>query len=171
MSEVVSVGVAELKVSDNSCVLASFGLGSCVAVAMFDSLKGIGGLAHVMLPESRGKDAEGSPGKFADTAVERLLAEMLKLGARSNGVKCKIVGGAQMFEIPGTRKVDRFPRPPESASHIGDRNVGAVKGELARLKIPLVGEDTGGNYGRTVKFNTSNGEVEVSSIYHGRTVL
>ncbi|MFH1149814.1 MAG: chemotaxis protein CheD [Actinomycetota bacterium] len=167
----VSVGVAELKVSDNSLVLASFGLGSCVAVTMFDSLKRIGGLAHVMLPESRGKESESAPGKFADVAVERLLAEMMSLGARSNGVRCKIVGGAQMFEVPGSHKLDKFAKPPESASHIGARNVGAVKSELARLKIPLVGEDTGGNYGRTVRFNTSNGEVEVTSIYHGRTVL
>ena len=63
MSEVVNVGVAELKTGSNSCVLASFGLGSCVAVAMFDPFKKIAGLAHVMLPECWGKEPpEGAIG-------------------------------------------------------------------------------------------------------------
>lgn len=171
MSDVVAVGVAELKIADNSNILASFGLGSCVAVAMFDPLKKIGGLAHVMLPDSRGKGAiEGATGKFADTAVPYLVDELVKRGARKNGLRCKIVGGAQMFEIPGAQKKDSAMAvgPP---THIGARNIEAVKNELGKLRIPLLGEDTGGNYGRTVKFNSCTGEVEVSSIYHGRTVI
>jgi chemotaxis protein CheD len=171
LSEVVNVGVAELKIADNSNVLASFGLGSCVAVAMFDPLKKIGGLAHVMLPESRGKETGAkASGKFADTAVPRLVEELVKDGARKNSLRCKIVGGAQMFEIPGAQRKESALAcgPP---AHIGARNIEAVKRQLEELKIPLVGEDTGGNYGRTVKFNSSNGEVEVSSIYHGRTLI
>lgn len=171
MSDVVNVGVAELKVANSSCVLASFGLGSCVAVAMFDPLKKIAGLAHVMLPDSRGKEPpDGANGKFADTAVPKLVDELVKLGARRNGLRCKIVGGAQMFEIPGvSRKESNLAVGPPA--HIGARNIQAVKEEVQKLKIPLVGEDTGGNYGRTVRFNSVNGEVEVSSINHGRTVL
>ena len=171
MSDVLNVGVAELKISTNSAILASFGLGSCVAVAMYDPLKKMGGLAHVMLPESRGKDSLDLPGKFADTAVARLLEEIEKQGARRKNVRCKIVGGSQMFEIPGLRKSDSTEAGGQAASHIGARNIAAVKEQLEVLAVPLVGEDTGGNYGRTVKFNTCTGEVEVSSIYHGRTLL
>lgn len=169
MSDLLSVGVAELLVTNNHAVLASFGLGSCVAVAMFDPEKKVGGLAHVMLPDSRGKDTAHSPGKFADVAVGRLLEGLLKTGAKRDRVRCKIVGGSHMFEIPGLKKKD-FSAAGELA-YIGHRNVEAVKRALEELGIPLVGEDTGGNYGRTVKFNTSTGEVEVSSIYHGKTVL
>lgn len=169
MSEVESVGVAELKVSENSDTMASFGLGSCVAVAMFDPLKKIGGLAHVMLPESRGKVTDSNPGKFADIAVALLARELVEKGARQKGIRCKIVGGSQMFEIPGSRGGNTSTG--SKSTHIGARNVEAVKKALQELGIPLVGEDTGGNYGRTVRFNTSTGEVEVSSIYHGRTVL
>jgi len=171
LSEVVNVGVAELKVANNSCVLASFGLGSCVAVAMYDPLRKVAGLAHVMLPDSRGKEQpEGASGKFADTAVPKLLEELVKLGARKNGLRCKIIGGAQMFEIPGSsRKESGLAVGPPA--HIGARNIEAVKSEIQKLRIPLVAEDTGGNYGRTVRFNSTNGEVEVSSINHGRTVL
>jgi chemotaxis protein CheD len=169
--EVLNVGVAELKVTDNSCTLASFGLGSCVAVAMFDPLKKVAGLAHVMLPDSRGKEQpDGAQGKFADTAVPTLVEELKKLGARKNGLRCKIVGGAQMFEIPGSSRKESG-LAVGSPAHIGARNIEAVKQELEKLKVPLIGEDTGGNYGRTVKFNSTSGELEVSSINHGRTVL
>lgn len=171
MSEVVNVGVAELKIAQGPSVMASFGLGSCVAVAMYDPLKKIGGLAHVMLPESRGKPAlDGAAGKFADVAVPKLVADLLEMGARKNGLRAKIVGGAQMFEIPGSTRKDSVLAcgPP---AHIGARNIEAVKTQLEQLKIPLVGEDTGGNYGRTVKFNSVSGEIEISSINHGRTVI
>jgi len=106
LTEMLNVGVAELKVSDNSDILASFGLGSCVAVAVYDPKKKIGGLAHVMLPESRGKDNPKVPGKFADTAIPDLVDRLERLGARPKCLKCKIVGGAQMFEIPGSRNKD-----------------------------------------------------------------
>lgn len=171
MNELVNVGVAELKVSNNSVVMASFGMGSCVAVAMFDPLKKVGGLAHVMLPESRGKDKGRNPAKFADTAVEFLADELVRKGARQKGIRCKIVGGSQMFEMPGSSGQDGDSEGKPKPKHIGARNVEAVKQALGGLGIPLVGEDTGGNYGRTVRFNTSTGELEISSIYHGRTVI
>jgi chemotaxis protein CheD len=161
--DVESVSVAEIKVSGDSEILASYGLGSCVAVAMYDPLKKVGGLAHVMLPESRGTNNEETPGKFADVAVSRLVEELVQLGARRNGLRCKIVGGSQMFDLSGDDQ--RTTGSPHT--HIGARNVEGVRQELKKLRIPLVGEDTGGNYGRSVKFNTSTGEVEVKSIFHG----
>jgi chemotaxis protein CheD len=164
--EMVNVGVAELKASSNSDTLASFGLGSCVAVAIFDPAKKVGGLAHVMLPESRGKDSTVAPGKFADIAVPRLVKRLIDLGARKGGLRCKIVGGAQMFEIPGARNKSADPACGSSA-HIGARNVEAVKQILNELKIPIVGEDTGGSHGRTVKFDTCSGELRITSIYYG----
>lgn len=171
MSDVVNVGVAELKISTEPSVMASFGLGSCVAVAMYDPLKKVAGLAHVMLPQSRGKPAiDGACGKFADIAVPKLVEDLVARGARRNGLRCKIVGGAQMFEIPGsTRKESVLACGPPA--HIGARNIEAVKAELEKLRIPLIGEDTGGNYGRTVRFDSVSGEIEVTSINHGRTVL
>ena len=170
MNELESVGVAELKASNNSVVMASFGLGSCVAIAMFDPYKKVGGLAHVMLPESRGKERERNPAKFADTAVRLLVDELVRRGARLRNIRCKIVGGSQMFEILGSISRGNGSENPKPG-HIGARNVEAVKQALKEMGVPLIGEDTGGNYGRTVRFNTSTGEVEVSSINHGRTVI
>jgi len=166
LSDVVSVGVAELKVSEGSGILASYGLGSCVAVAMYDPLRKVGGLAHVMLPESRGTAHEETPGKFANTAVSQLVEELMRIGARRTGLRCKIVGGSQMFDIPGNNQRSAGSLSGTQA-HIGARNVEGVKRELEKLRIPLVGEDTGGNYGRSVRFDTSTGDVEVKSIYQG----
>ncbi|MBK5093497.1 MAG: chemotaxis protein CheD [Actinobacteria bacterium] len=130
---------------------------------MYDPLRKVGGLAHVMLPESRGTDSEEIPGKFADIAVSRLVEKLVQLGARRTGLRCKIAGGSKMFDIPGNNQwAANSPH-----THIGARNVEGIKRELERLRIPLVGEDIGGNYGRSIKFDTSTGEVEVKSIYHG----
>lgn len=171
MNELESVGVAELKTSNNSVVMASFGLGSCVAIAMFEPYKKVGGLAHVMLPESRGKERERNPAKFADTAVRLLVDELVRRGARLRNIRCKIVGGSQMFEILGSSGRGDGSEENSKPKNIGARNVEAVKQALKEMGVPLIGEDTGGNYGRTVRFNTSTGEVEVSSINHGRTVI
>ncbi len=170
MSDLVNVGVADLKVSDNSDTLVSYGLGSCVAVAIFDPVKKVGGLAHVMLPESRGKETAAAPGKFADTAVPHLVQELVRLGARPKGLKCKLVGGAQMFEIPGSRNKQAGLACGPSAN-IGARNVEAVKQALEELKVPIVGEETGGNHGRTVRFDTSSGVIDITSIYFGQSAL
>jgi chemotaxis protein CheD len=170
LTEPLHVGVAELKVSGNSDHLISFGLGSCVAVAIFDPVIRVGGLAHVMLPESRGREPETMPGKFADTAVPRLVEQLIELGARQKRLRCKLAGGAQMFEIPGAKSRDGvYACGPYT--HIGERNVEAVKLALEEMKIPVVSEDTGGRHGRTVRFDTWSGSLEVSSIFHGRNVL
>lgn len=169
MSDVVTVGLAELKVIDGSSVLASFGLGSCVAVAMLDPVRKKGGLAHVMLPESRGRDSDLTPGKFADTAVGRLVDELVAIGARPASLKCKIVGGAEMFLALGSSA--EKPGAGSSASRIGARNVEAVKAALEETGVSLVAEDTGGNHGRTVRFDTATGQVEVTSISRGKLVI
>lgn len=170
MTESLNVGVAELKVSGNSDHLVSFGLGSCVAVAIFDPGAKVGGLAHVMLPESRGKKPEAMPGKFADTAIPSLVEKLTALGARQKRLRCKIAGGAQMFEIPGAKSKEGVYACGPYA-HIGERNVEAVKHALEEMNIPVVSEDTGGRHGRTVDFDTFSGSLEVSSIFHGRNVL
>jgi len=170
LADTINVGVAELKASNNSDILASFGLGSCVAVAMFDPIRKVGGLAHVMLPESRNREPVRTPGKFADTAVPGLVARLVELGAKPKSLRCKLVGGAQMFEIPGSRNKDAGLACGPSA-HIGARNVEAVKAALEELKVPVVGEETGGNHGRTVKFDTCTGEMIITSIHYGRSAI
>jgi chemotaxis protein CheD len=168
--EVVNVGVAEYFVTHNPHTLASFGLGSCVGVALYDDRRKIGGLAHIMLPDSRSMSKKGNPGKFADTAICSVVDEMERLGSKRPDIKARIAGGACMFTIPGAVNPRNVPGPC-LGMQIGERNIEAAKAVLKELKIQLVAEDTGGNYGRTMRFDVSSGKVIISSIKHGAKEL
>jgi chemotaxis protein CheD len=119
-------------------VLVSLGLGSCIGLALLDKRAAVAGLAHVVLPAAEGRT--GSPGKFADTAVEALIAELVGLGARRIALEAVLVGGASMFKLGGG-----------SGMEVGQRNDEAVRAELARLRIPVAATDTGGSRGRTIR--------------------
>lgn len=165
-TDVINIGVAEYLVTHNPHTLACFGLGSCVGVALYDRRRKIGGLAHIMLPDSKAISRRGSPGKYADTAIANMLEEMEKLGSKRRDISAQVVGGACMFSIPGATNPRNLPGPC-LGMQIGERNVEAVKSVLAELGIPVKSEDTGGNYGRTMRFDVSSGKVTVSSIKHG----
>lgn len=164
--QVVNVGVAEYFVTHNPHVLASYGLGSCVAVALYDEKRRIGGLAHIMLPDSRAISKPGGPGRYADTAIRAMVEEMERLGSRRRDIKAKMAGGACMFTIPGAKNPKNLPGPA-LGMQIGERNIEAARRTLQELGIPLVAEDTGGDYGRTMRFDVSDGRVTISSIKHG----
>ena len=164
--ETVNVGVAEYYVTHNPHILASFGLGSCVGVALYDKRKRIGGLVHIMLPDSEAMVRKGNPGKYADTAIKAVVEEMERLGSLRRDIRAKVAGGACMFSIPGAINPRNVPGPC-LGMQIGDRNVEAVKKVLEELKIPIEAEDTGGNHGRTMRFDVSDGTVTISSIKFG----
>ncbi len=168
--EVVNVGVAEYFVTHNPHILASYGLGSCVGVALYDDKHKIGGLAHIMLPDSRSMTKKGNAGKFADTAIIAMVDEMERLGSKRWDIKARIAGGACMFSIPGATNPRNVPGPC-LGMQIGERNIEAAKAALEELKIQLICEDTGGSYGRTMRFDISNGKVTISSIKHGAKEL
>ncbi len=166
IAQAVNVGVAEYYVTHNPHVLASFGLGSCVAVALYDGKKNIGGLAHIMLPDSSSVSKKVNPGKYADTAIKAMVGEMERLGSRRRDIKAKIAGGACMFTVPGAVNPRNVPGPC-LGMQIGERNIEAVRRVLEELKISLQAEDVGGNHGRTMRFDIADGKVIISSIKNG----
>lgn len=168
--ETVNVGVAEFYVTHNPHVLASYGLGSCVGVAIYDEKRKIGGMAHIMLPDSKAISKPGGAGRYADTAIRVMVEEMEKLGSKRRDMRAKMAGGACMFTIPGATNPRNVPGPA-LGMQIGERNIEAAKRALRELKIPLVAEDTGGAYGRTMRFSISDGKVTISSIKHGVKTL
>ncbi len=143
-----SIGIAGIKVVAAPEKVRTV-LGSCVGVAMYDRVAKIGGLCHVMLPSST--LGSGDRGKFADTALDWLLDEVLKAGAVSKRLTAKISGGASMFG----NKVD---------GGIGDRNIQAVKERLSMHGVRLAAEDVGGTKGRKMMLDPSTGDVEVQII-------
>jgi chemotaxis protein CheD len=161
MGERVNVRISEIKVTQSPKILRCLGLGSCVAIALYDSVIKIGGLAHVMLPDINKARTKDNKAKFANTAIELLLKKMLNLGAVKSRMKAKIVGGANMF--PSVKSPNYL--------NIGEKNLIAVKKELRKKKIRLVAEDTGGDYGRSMEFFTQTGEVRVRTILYGEKEL
>ena len=150
------IGIGEYAVGKNPGILITLGLGSCVAVCIRDRVNGIGGLVHVMLPESRGE--KDRPGKYADTGITAVINEILKMGGDIKNLEAKIAGGASMF------------KNSNKTFEIGAKNVDAVKKILKDLGIRLVAEDTGGSRARSVEFDIASGELRVRKVGGGEKV-
>lgn len=142
-------GIGEMKVGHNPCLLIIMGLGSCIGLTLHDRYVKVGGIAHIMLPDSKGVTVKGCC-KYADTAVPLLLKEMLRHNARKDRIVAKMAGGASMFSAM-------------DALRIGRRNAEVVKEALKNEGIRLVAEDTGGTCGRTVTLDTCNGKLSVKT--------
>ncbi|MEE1073654.1 MAG: chemotaxis protein CheD [Cellulosilyticum sp.] len=156
-SRVIKVGMADLSTAREPDILTTLGLGSCVGIALYDPVVKIGGLAHIMLPDSKQIKNNENKAKFADTAIEVLLQQMINEGARKTRLVAKIAGGAHMFEF---KNMDDMMR-------IGTRNVAAVVQILSEIHIPIIAQDTGENYGRTIELHTLTGMLRVKTIGHG----
>ena len=161
MDQIIKVGMADLKASYHPAILTTLGLGSCVGIALYDSFKKVIGLAHIMLPSSTQALDRQNEAKFADTAINKLISEMLWLGASKSRISAKIAGGAQMFAFGSTSEL----------MNIGKRNVDATKDILWQNRIPLIAEDTGGNYGRTVELHSQTGVFLIKTIGRGTKTI
>jgi len=149
----IKVGMAQFKVASAPATLMTFALGSCVGIVLYDPVSKIGGLAHVMHPNSERVPNNVNKAKFVDTAVELMLSRMAKKGALRSRIEAKLFGGARMFQSscitdPGVMQ-------------IGEANIAAAREELARRGIPVRAEATGGTKGRTVFFDVTSGSVKV----------
>ena len=157
MADLIRVGMADYKVGRAPSTLISYGLGSCIGVSLYDPQTKIGGLLHIMLPDSTQARASDNPAKFADTGIPLLLGDVLQLGASRSRLVAKLAGGAQMFAFANATDVMR----------VGSRNAESVKKLLRELNIRVIAEDTGGNYGRTVQIDLETGIYKVKTIDKG----
>jgi len=157
MLNIVKVGMADMQVLAHPGVLTTLGLGSCVGVALYDTTTKMIGLAHIMLPSSIQARNSSNVAKFADTAIKKLIEDMIHLGAKKQTIIAKLAGGAQMFSFSSTSEIMR----------IGARNVAASKECLKQFGIPVVSEDTGGNYGRTIELYSDSGILLIKTIGRG----
>jgi chemotaxis protein CheD len=157
----VRVKVADYAVRRGPHVLTTIGLGSCVAIALYDRDTQIGALAHILLPSQAMSRETANPAKFPDTIVPVMLEEMRALGTRNARVCAKIVGGASMFGqlVNG------------SGINVGERNVAATREALEAAGVPILAEDTGLDYGRSVYFHLADGRLEVRSLKKGDRVI
>ncbi|GGG12213.1 chemotaxis protein CheD [Paenibacillus abyssi] len=154
----IKIGMADLNVATDGAMIKTTGLGSCVGVTLFDPKVKVAGMAHVMLPlSSIARESTFNIAKYADTALPELLRRLAAAGARRERLIAKLAGGAQMFAFSGQSDTMR----------IGPRNVEACKMMLSQYSIPVMGEDTGGNYGRTIELDSSTGVLVIKSVQYG----
>lgn len=160
MGVIIKVGMADLKTCEAPDGLTTLGLGSCVGVALRDPLTKVGGLVHIMLPDSTAlHTTQTNLAKFADTGIMELIRQMEAMGAKRSRMTAKLAGGATMFAV--TTKSE--------FGLVGIRNIEACKKNLAELHIPVLAESTGENYGRTVIFYPESGEYHVKAV--GREIV
>ena len=155
----IRVRVADHAVGQGDTVLTTVGLGSCVAIVLHDAENCVGGLAHILLPSQSLSRDHAKPAKFPSTAVPLLLHEMRQLGARR--ITARLAGGASMFGA----------LIPAGGINMGERNVAATRQALEAAGIPLLGQDVGGDHGRSVYFQVRDGRLLVRSLKVGDRVL
>ncbi|MDE5781605.1 MAG: chemotaxis protein CheD [Lachnospiraceae bacterium] len=162
MSEIIKVGMADMKLCNAPDGLTTLGLGSCVGVTMYDPITKVSGMLHLMLPDSTHIRNNQNIAKFADTGIKELYNCMLKKGACAGRIVAKIAGGAQMFSYGGGNS---------EIMSVGQKNVEATKRILSELKIKIVAEDTGLNYGRTIIFDSQTGNLKIRAVGKQETII
>ena len=154
---IINIRIADANIAFEEDVLKTIGLGSCVAVTLFDREKKIGGMIHFMLPSKVFSKAFFNPYKYCDTGLSNLIMEMEQLGSKKYRMEAKLVGGANMFSV--------FIKNIEES--IGYRNIEMAKKVLRENRIPVLAEDTGSDYSRSVEFTVKTGLIKVSSYKNG----
>jgi chemotaxis protein CheD len=154
-AERVPVRIGEVKVARERSVLFTIGLGSCVAIALYDADARVGGLAHAMLPKPLRSRRPAPAGRFVNTAVAELIDMMIEAGAEPARIRARLAGGASMFAA----------LLPESGLRLGKRNIEAARRALGDAGIPVDGEEVFGEHGRSVFLDTGDGSLLVTSVY------
>ena len=148
----ISVPMAGLEIGKDNNILKTF-VGSCVAICIYDEVKKVAGLAHVMLPKNNtGKTTKNTKqeGKFADEAINIIL-EKLNNTYSDLKLKAKIAGGAKIFAHESETNV----------FNIGNKNIISIRVILQEKKIPLISQLVGAQNGRWVSFHCDTQKVIV----------
>jgi chemotaxis protein CheD len=143
----ISVGISDCQVTtDSEVVLVTYALGSCIAVSAFDPVTKVGGLLHIMLPDSsldteRGRD---NPYMYADTAIPLMLSELTRRGASKQRLVIRLAGGAQVLDDNGI-------------FNIGTKNHVSTRRALSKAGVFVRAEAIGGSVSRTVWLEIATG--------------
>ena len=152
--------IAEVRIDRAPAILKASGLGSCIAVGLYDPVAGIGGMGHMLLPYRPEKKPFGSESKYVDAGIFQMVDELVRAGAERQRLVAKIAGGANMFETAYQTLI----------KSVGARNAKSARETLVKLGIPLLGEEVGGNRGRTVEFDLATGNMMVYSAHDDEQV-
>ena len=161
MNELITIGIAEMRISESPAAFVTYALGSCVGICLYDPMRKVGGLGHILLPAFPKENPNERLCRYADTCLPEMVKAMERAGCLRSRITAKIAGGAKMFSVADDT----------GFGNIGMRNVAAVKDVLQKLQVRIIAEDTGLNYGRTVYFYTESGSMVVKSCTKGTKTL
>lgn len=151
---VTSVNMEEVQVVSYPDQLTCTGVGSCIALVLYDDKVKVGAIAHIMLPHSRDVKSIQYPGKYADTAIEYMIKKMKRKGAHQTRIKAKLFGGSNMFPNIMTNHADS----------IGTLNIKSVMKELKDRDIAIIAQDVGGHLGRSILLDSLTGQVTMKTV-------
>lgn len=150
----LQVGISDYKTTAAPNKIITLGLGSCVGITLYDPVIKVGGLLHIMLPDSTQFTKVDKVAKFADLGIPHMINELKNRGAVAGRLQAKLAGGAQMFS--GLDK--------KFVLNIGQRNTEATKKILRSKGIRILAEEVGGNRGRTMILDLNTGQVTIRTI-------
>ncbi|CAM5765464.1 chemoreceptor glutamine deamidase CheD [Bosea minatitlanensis] len=148
---IITVAPGEHEITAAQDEIVATVLGSCVSVCLRDPAAGIGGLNHFLLPKNNGNADPSAGERYGDTAMEVLINDLLKRGARRQNLEAKVFGGARV--LAGATMLA-----------IGDNNIAFVTEFLKREGIPIVSKDVGGTRSRRIHYQPSSGRAWVQHV-------
>lgn len=147
----VVIGIADMAVTNNvNATLTTYSLGSCLGVTIYDPVVKVGGMIHIMLPDSSidPAKAQSVPSMFVDSGIPALFRSAYRLGAEKYRLVINMAGGAQIMDAAGY-------------FNIGKRNLEALTRLLGRHSLKIHNQAVGGLVNRTMYFNIATGEVRL----------
>lgn len=159
MGHSICVGMGEIATAtDMDAELLCLGLGSCIAVCVYEKRKHFGLMGHIVLPTAQKPDVT-LPGKYADTAIPLIVKELQRVGIRTEQTRVVLCGGAAIF--PSL----------EGIMDIGQRNLTAVRAGLQQHGFRIVKEEVGGRISRTLTLRVGTGQVRLRTVNTGEQDL
>jgi chemotaxis protein CheD len=149
----IIVGIGEMATSNEPHrEIITFSLGSCLGISIYDPKAKVGGILHVLLPDSsiQKERAEVNPLMFVDTGVPRLFRSAYQLGASKENIIVKVAGGAEMQEV-------------KNIFNIGSRNYERLVEIMHRNNVRIHKSEVGGHISRTMSLSVRTGIVTISS--------
>ena len=154
---IIEVSMGEMKIVKAPGVLVTRGLGSCLGITFYDSLRKVGAMSHPMLPDIIRARVKSNPCRFVNSVINKMLEDLKKQGCIKRGLEAKLFGGAHMFSFIAK----------DSLLNVGEKNIEMAKLVLKQEGIKIVAEELGGNIGRTIELDLADGKITVKTISSG----
>jgi chemotaxis protein CheD len=160
-STLIEVQMGKMELAQVPERLITRGLGSCLGITIYDTIKKIGAMVHPMLPDIDKSKIKSNPSRFVNSGIQLALQELEKKGCFRSRMEVKMFGGAHMFSFINT----------DSALNVGQKNIEMAHAIFKELNLKILAEEVGGTFGRTIELDTDSGKVLVKTVSWGEKVV